>query len=234
LQSDWKIAPETLITDPVTKMKGKPDLVILRDEKPWAIKDYKTGQVTTSSDDDIPVTFDDLKLDYQRQLYLYAALVFSKYGAYPKYLTISPVGSPEISSVFDAQKLVDLLTEISLVRQQLEIDEHSQLANPTEDNCRFCNFKPGCNYRFKDPGAVFTDIDGILQLAEVQRYGNLTLLLNVGTQVFERQPGNYVTGYLDGLNNATVFLSNVIAENDSKKLFLTTRYTKLFIKDATG
>lgn len=236
-RNNWGIETEQMIYDRGSRLKGKPDLVILRNNRPYVIKDYKTGQITDTllTDDDtvVSLTFRDLKAEYKNQLYLYAALVYSKYGYYPRYLAIVPADGAEITGVFDEATLLKMMSEIAACRQSLSTLNSAGLSNPSAENCRFCVFKPGCPYHFKDSLAPVTDIEGTVEVVQSHPYGNFSILLTDGTTIFQRQPDTLTDQDVVLLTGAKIYVSSVKRENDSKKLFLTTRNTKLFIKYAT-
>lgn len=226
--------PEKTITDEVLGLKGQPDLLLFRDFKPYEIKDYKTGNVFENPPEDVLENeedheFEHLKEDYKNQLYLYAHLVFKKFGNYPKYLTIVPPGGEEIRSICDLTSVEALIDEVLKCRSQLNTEDLASLARPSASNCIYCPFKPGCPWHVELNDYV-KDLKGIVAQSSIHAYGNFSLLLEDGRIFLFKTVWQGDAKKICDLKGEEVFISHVREENTARKLYTPTKATKLYIK----
>ncbi|KUO74509.1 MAG: hypothetical protein APF77_18430 [Clostridia bacterium BRH_c25] len=125
------------------KVAGKID-VVRQTSEGVQIVDYKTGAVL-----EINADADEIKLEYQLQLKIYAALYNEKYGNWPEHLVILTLGHKEYEIPFTKKECKNLLEKASARLDEVNAmiaSAHSvkELANPTPDNCRYCTFRPAC------------------------------------------------------------------------------------------
>lgn len=226
--------PEKTITDEVLGLKGQPDLLLFRNFRPYEIKDYKTGSVFETPPEDVLVheeeqEFEHLKEDYKNQLYLYAHLVFKKFGSYPKYLTIVPPGGEEIRSICDPASVEALIDEVSNCMSRLNTEDLASLACPSKSNCIYCPFKPGCPWHVELNDYV-KDLKGKVAESTIHAYGNFSLILEDGRIFLFKMVWTGDAKKICNLKGEEVFISHVREENTSKKLYTPTKATKLYIK----
>ena len=128
---------------------GKPD-VILRKGNGLVIIDYKGTEL--SDDLENP----EKKIEsWQQQILFYASLVKEEFGEWPVGGEIKLLNKEVISVPIDPQKVKALLVEARTLREdyntKVEIGgSHSQLAQYSVDNCRFCEFKGACDIFWKE------------------------------------------------------------------------------------
>jgi CRISPR/Cas system-associated exonuclease Cas4 (RecB family) len=170
----FELLPEEGLKDQYNKIEGKLDLLILKGGKPFEVRDHKTGNIynveakqslegeeTESSDEYI-------KEDYLKQLLLYAWLVKHTYNSFPEKLTIVTNDGALHRLDFTSEDVYRLIDEINVLKGIIKIDNADNLANPTVENCKFCNFRFGCKYKvLPDPDPV-GDISG--HVISIKRY----------------------------------------------------------------
>ena len=115
---------------------GKPDLV-LRREDGLVIIDYKSGELPDDSED----REEKIAL-WQQQVLFYAAIVKEEFGEWPVEGEIRLLNNEIIPIQIDRQNAEALIEEIQTVKAGVS---HSELAQYSEDNCVFCEYKGACN-----------------------------------------------------------------------------------------
>ncbi len=123
---------------------GKPDL-ILRRENGLVIIDYKSGELP----DDSESREEKITL-WQQQILFYAAIVEEEYGKWPVDGEIRLLNNEVIPIPIDLQKAKTLVEEAQALKEKYNAQiaaeaSHSELAQYSVDNCRFCEFKGVCN-----------------------------------------------------------------------------------------
>ena len=123
---------------------GKPDL-ILRRENGLVIIDYKSGELP----DDSESREEKIAL-WQQQILFYAAIVEEKYGEWPVDGEIRLLNKEVIYIPIELQKAQTLVEEAQILKGNYNTKiaagvSHSELAQYSVDNCRFCEFKGVCN-----------------------------------------------------------------------------------------
>ena len=122
------------------KLVGKPD-VILGNE----IRDYKSGRIydTTAEGEQI------VKQAYVRQLRLYGRLVQESLGVCPAKGILLPMEGPAVEVALDAQTCASEATEAVRLLDSYNSQVQTartvmQVANPSSQACRWCQYKALC------------------------------------------------------------------------------------------
>ena len=183
-EGERKTGAELWIGSPDGKAGGYVDR-IERTDQGYCIQDYKTGTIVQ----DDAGTEGVVKEDYQIQLKLYAAIFNEQHGEWPQKLLLlqNGIGSQEVSySHEEASALLREAKELLEVTNEM-IDEVkggdlSLLANPSPDNCRFCNYRHVCDsyWKARRPDDVEDwphDIIGEFINYDVQKNGKILLSL---------------------------------------------------------
>ena len=128
---------------------GKPDL-LLRRENGLVIIDYKSGELR----DDLESSEKKIE-SWQQQILFYASLVKEEFGEWPVDGEIRLLNKEVISVPIDPQKVNALSAEAQTLKEdynaKVELGvSHSQLAQYSVDNCRFCEFKGSCDTFWKE------------------------------------------------------------------------------------
>ena len=123
---------------------GKPDL-ILRRENGLVIIDYKSGELP----DDSESREEKIAL-WQQQILFYAAIVEEEYGEWPVDGEIRLLNNEVIHIQIDPQKVKTIVENAQALKENHNTKiaaevSHSELAQYSVDNCRFCEFKGVCN-----------------------------------------------------------------------------------------
>lgn len=228
--------PEKMIEDKEHGVKGQPDLVSFRAHNPYEIKDYKTGEVfeplmLEPGGEAEDRNFDEIKEGFKNQLHLYAFLVNRKYGSYPQLLTIVTTNGEEITANCEPENIDLLMDMIRSCRIRMQTGAAADLATPSLSNCRFCPFKPGCKWRYNNDNDTFGDIEGFVSNVQFPSYGNFTLHLQNGQQLFHKLPFEGNREQLREIIEKEVFVSNVRCEIPGKDLYTTSKYTKIYVKN---
>lgn len=132
------------------------------------IRDYKTGAILETAE---AQSQPRIKSAYAVQLHLYAALYWSSRGRWPNRLELVPLLGPAVIVPFEPEECLKLLQQAkgtlrainSKIRAILaERRSIAQLATPSGEACRFCEFRPGCEaywHRRADTAASEWPID---------------------------------------------------------------------------
>ena len=128
---------------------GKPDL-ILRRENGLVIIDYKSGELP----DDSESREEKIAL-WQQQILFYAAIVKEEYGEWPADGEIRLLNKEIIPILIDPQKVKTIVENAQALKEKYNAQiaaeaSHSELAQYSVDNCRFCEFKGVCDTFWKE------------------------------------------------------------------------------------
>jgi hypothetical protein len=144
----WLQSPDELVGGYVDYIEEAPDGAIIRD--------YKTGALLEMAE---PESKPTIKAAYLTQLHLYAALYWSNHGRWPKRLELVPLVGPAVIVPFDPEKCVDLLEEAKQTLRGINsriqailaasTSQIEELATPSPEACRFCEFRAGCEAYWK-------------------------------------------------------------------------------------
>lgn len=155
-------------------LDGKLDLLI-ENENYVKIVDYKSGEVYDSESGEI-------KVQYQDQLKLYAYLYFDNFKRFPTDIVVADLmGGEHILNVskndcFETfEEAISLLNEINdkIYRNQINL-----LANPSEENCGSCLYRPNCRYYWASKYTnreKLVDLKGPLRQIQQFRNGNCNI-----------------------------------------------------------
>ena len=128
---------------------GKPD-VILRKEKGLVIIDYKSAELSDDSE-----KREEKIESWKQQILFYASIIKEEFGEWPVDGEIRLLNKKVISIAIDQREAKALKQAAQELRDNynakitLEVP-HSELAQYSVDNCRFCDFKGACNTFWKE------------------------------------------------------------------------------------
>jgi len=137
------IKNEEWIKDDINVIAGKADLLIYNNEKIIIeIADFKTGKIFEKVKNKLKI-----KEAYKTQLALYAKIIIDKQEYKPETTLIDISGkkhpveitSEEIDKIYN--EAINLKHSINTALQENKINE---LANPDNENCLMCNYRPVC------------------------------------------------------------------------------------------
>ena len=159
---------------------GLVDLISERDDYVEII-DFKTGPVTDQVYSDARGTL--LKEDYTDQLKLYAYLYFEQKGRFPDQLSLIDIAKQKYVVKFSPEECIAIFAEAKQVlgRANRAVETGVFFPNPTERNCRYCLYRPGCEVYLKTMvlGNPIGDLSGVLNTVLKSRNGNVGLLIDV-------------------------------------------------------
>ncbi len=152
---------------------GKPDLIIRR-ENGLVIIDYKSTEL---SDD--PEERDEKVESWRRQVKFYASIVKSEFGEYPVEGEIRLLNGGVIPIPINPEEVEQLMAEARILKEKYNANiaagvPESKLAQYSEENCGFCDYKGSCNTFWKMnpiPGAdEFGSLSGkIVRLSNTEK-----------------------------------------------------------------
>ena len=136
---------------------GKPDL-ILRRENGLVIIDYKSGELP----DDSESREEKIAL-WQQQILFYAAIVKEEFGEWPVSGEIRLLNKEVIPIPIDPQKVKTIVENAQALKENHNTKiaaevSHSELAQYSVDNCRFCEFKGVCNTFWENNRSQFQEL----------------------------------------------------------------------------
>ncbi len=162
---------------------GKVDLVIENGYK-IEILDFKTGAITEDCLDDEGEIYSDVKNEYKEQLKLYAYLYFENTSKFPTDLSVVDLAKQKFSVEFSELECKNIFEEAkSLLKSTNEsIVTKSFSANPKQDNCKYCLYRPACSFFHKKLKTDFSFNDVWGEIIDVKKFhnGNVSLFLHNG------------------------------------------------------
>lgn len=170
-------------------MGGLIDYVEMAADGP-TIRDYKSGDIAERNSSPHPGS---VKVSYQVQLRLYAALYATTTGQWPTRLELIPLTGAAVPVSFDRQVCTALLEDARRTLKNVnEIitslatavpEAERRLARPDPSHCWACPFRPGCAaYRTARTAAAEPDEwpkDIIGEVEDIRTLGNGKLLILV-------------------------------------------------------
>jgi hypothetical protein len=154
------------------------------------ILDFKTGKIYSDAIDECGITEPTIKKEYEIQLKLYAHLYFLMNEKYPKALYIVNLTNDFIEVKFenaDCERIyseaVDFLesTNSFIIKNDIQ-----SIANPSLDNCKYCSYRPACNFYFDWLTANFESVNDLFgKVVKVNQFKNNTLGLQLLTDTKE-------------------------------------------------
>jgi len=186
-QSSVKFHSEKWFESKDKLIAGKIDLLI-EDGEEAEIIDFKTGAITQDVLDDAGETFSEVKEEYKQQLKLYAYLYYENTGMFPTSLSLVDLAkqkftidfSPtECKAIFEEAKKILCTTNESILKSTFA-------ANPTEANCKYCLYRPACNFFLKqlETDCSFNDIFGSVKNVVKYQNGNVSVFLQNGERQY--------------------------------------------------
>lgn len=181
---------------------GKIDLVI-ENENQIEILDFKTGAITQDCLDDEGEIYSDVKNEYKEQLKLYAHLYFENTNRFPTALSLVDLARQKFPVEFSEQECKSLFDEAkSLLKSTNDsINTKSFSANPKQENCKYCLYRPACSFFHKklETDFSFNDVWGEIKQVKKFQNGNVSLFLQNGDKNLTIK--NISSEEFDKLNN---------------------------------
>lgn len=182
---------------------GKVDLLIENGNNVEVI-DFKTGAIRQDCLDDEGEIYSDVKNEYKEQLKLYAYLFFENINKFPTSLSLVDLAKQKFSVEFSEQECKSLFDEAkSLLKFTNEcINTKSFSANPKEENCKHCLYRPACSFFQEKLVTDFSFNDVLGEINEVKKFqnGNVSVFLQNGERNLTIK--NFSSEEFDELNNS--------------------------------
>lgn len=164
---------------------GKVDLVIEK-ENEIEILDFKTGAITHDCLDDEGEIYSDIKNEYKEQLKLYAHLYFENTKKFPTALSLVDLAKQKFPVEFSEQECKSLFDEAKSLLKSINdsINTKSFSANPKQENCKYCLYRPACSFFHKKLEIDFSYNDVFGEVANVKKFqnGNVSVFLQNGNK----------------------------------------------------
>lgn len=159
---------------------GKVDLVIEKGNE-IEILDFKTGAITQDCLDDEGEIYSDVKNEYKEQLKLYAYLYFENTNKFPTDLSLVDLAKQKFPVEFsekECKALFDMAKNL-LTSTNDCINTKSFSANPKEENCKYCLYRPACSFFHKKLETDYSFNDVLGEIKDVKKFqnGNVTVFL---------------------------------------------------------
>lgn len=162
---------------------GKVDLVIENGNE-IEIIDFKTGAITQDCLDDEGEIYTDVKIQYKEQLKLYAYLYFENTNKFPTDLSLVDLAKQKFPVEFSKEECKSLFDEAkSLLKSTNDsINTKSFSANPKQENCKYCLYRPACSFFHKKLETDFSFNDVLGEIKDVKKFrnGNVSIFLQNG------------------------------------------------------
>lgn len=227
-----KYSPEKWLESQDKKIGGRVDLIIEADQF-IEIIDFKTGAITENVLDDTGEIFKELKIEYREQLKLYAYLYYERTGKFPSVLSIVDLRKQKFSLEFTFegckvifQQAKDLLRDINN-----SIDAGRFNANPKEQNCKFCLYRPACSFYLDNLNYnyPFNDVSGYINRVKQYHNGNVSIFVaDLSNQIVT------ITGfssefycYFESMANLRINIFNLKKES-TNMVYSVTKTTKFY------
>jgi CRISPR/Cas system-associated exonuclease Cas4 (RecB family) len=195
--------------------------------------DYKTGAVLDENE-----TTSSIKMPYQVQMKLYAALYDETFDVFPTRLLIKTLNTQEFEVVFDNEECLTLLsqakTKIYEVNKIIQKGEWETLAAPSPATCRYCQFRPVCKsyWQAKDGSGEWNlDFSGVVLEAKLLRNGVRVVIRSEDKEIAVRGLALSRNGELLESHGKTVLLLN-LARDTSEYFYVEAPLTKSFVVES--
>ena len=182
---------------------GKVDLVIENGNN-VEIVDFKTGTIMQDCLDDEGDIFSDVKDEYKVQIKLYAYLYFENTKKFPTSLSLIDLAKQKFSVVSSEEECKLVFDEAKKLLKTTNdcVNTKSFSANPKEENCKYCLYRPACSFyqvQLKTDFS-FNDVSG--EIKDVRRFqnGNVSMFLQNGEKQLTIK--NFSSEKYDQLNNS--------------------------------
>jgi CRISPR/Cas system-associated exonuclease Cas4 (RecB family) len=150
-----------------------------------SISDFKTGKLVYSMVDESGEIVSLVKEEYEYQLKLYAQLYFISYKVYPDHLYLIDMNKSSIEVRFTHKECLHLYEQaiglLKKVNANIMEGSFSMLANCSTPNCKYCLYRPACDfYHVWLPSSQSTnDVYGVL--TGMRKFLNGNININVQT-----------------------------------------------------
>jgi CRISPR/Cas system-associated exonuclease Cas4 (RecB family) len=182
---------------------GKIDLVI-ENESSIEIIDFKTGTIRQDFLDDEGEVYPDIKDEYKEQLKLYAYLYFENTNKFPTELSLVDLAQQKFSIEYSEGECKTLFEEAKCLLKSTNdcINTRSFSANPKEENCKYCLYRPACSFYHEKIDSDFSNNDVFGKIKKVKRFqnGNVNLSIESGTIIITIK--NFNSDSFEELNNS--------------------------------
>jgi CRISPR/Cas system-associated exonuclease Cas4 (RecB family) len=164
---------------------GKVDLVIENGNE-IEIIDFKSGAITQDCFDDEGEIYSDVKIEYKEQLKLYAYLYFENTNKFPTDLSLVDLAKQKFPVEFSEEECKTLFEEAkSLLKSTNDSTKTKSFsANPSQENCKYCLYRPACSFFNKKLETDFSFNDVFGEIKDVKKFqnGNVHLFLQNGNK----------------------------------------------------
>jgi hypothetical protein len=207
------------------------------------LRDYKSGAIFVDDSERLPI----LKVSYEIQLRLYAALYASSKGRWPVRLEVVPLTGIPSSVNFnekDCSLLLDEAREVlrevnGIIRQEAHAPQEltRRLGAPSPAHCAYCPYRPGCGpYRSAVLKSEFLDDwprDLWGRVEEIRQLGNGKLLITLQSKNDLRRIRGVTAGQnrhpaLQQLRVGDDLAAFSLRAGGSKEIFLESPYTVIY------
>ena len=221
--SDAKFFSEMWCETKDMKVGGKIDLIV--QYRDWIeIIDFKTGAITEELMDEEGEKFEEIKVDYQEQLKLYAALFHEHTGKTTNGLFLVDLKKNKYEIDYTIEECFQLVDEAKkiLVQVNEEITSRNFEAVPSLENCKYCLNRPVCSfYKLSLSNGLRTnDING--KIIKVQKFlnGNVSLFLETqnGIVTIKKFGISFFESFYVSIGN-TVTVYNIRADKMENSFF---------------
>ncbi|MDR3326950.1 MAG: PD-(D/E)XK nuclease family protein [Prevotellaceae bacterium] len=181
---------------------GKIDLVI-ENGNDVEIVDFKTGAITQDCLDDEGDIYLDVKAEYKEQLLLYAYLYFENTSQFPTRLSLVDLAKQKFSVEFSQEECKAVFDEAKnlLKTTNDRVTTKTFSANPKEENCKYCLYRPACSFFQQKLETDFSFNDVLGEIKDVKKFqnGNVSVFLQNGNNSLTIK--NFASERFDELNN---------------------------------
>jgi len=182
---------------------GKVDLVIENGNN-VEIVDFKTGTIMQDCLDDEGDIFSDVKDEYKVQIKLYAYLYFENTNKFPTSLSLIDLAKQKFSVVFSEEECKLVFDEAKKLLKTTNdcVNTKSFSANPKEENCKYCLYRPACSFYQVQLKTDFSFNDVLGEIKDVRKFqnGNVSIFLQNGEKQLTIK--NFSSEKYDELNNS--------------------------------
>jgi CRISPR/Cas system-associated exonuclease Cas4 (RecB family) len=192
--------------------------------------DYKTGIVIDENE-----TANSIKMPYQVQMKLYAALYNETFDIFPTRLFIKTLDAQEYEIPFNYDECLTLFAqaknETSNINKIIIEGDWETLASPSPLVCWYCQFRPICKsyWQVRDNSGDWNlDVSGVVLEVKSLKNGIRVVLQSKDTKIAVRGLSLARNSELLESCGKTVLLLN-LARDTSENFYLETSLTKSFV-----
>ena len=182
---------------------GKVDLVIESGSN-VEIVDFKTGTIMQDCLDDEGDIFSEVKDEYKVQIKLYAYLYFENTNKFPTSLSLIDLSKQKFSVAFSEEECKAVFDEAKKLLKTTNdcVNTKSFSANPKEENCKYCLYRPACSFYQVQLKTDFFFNDVLGEIKDVRKFqnGNVSIFLQNGEKQLTIK--NFSSEKFDELNNS--------------------------------